>query len=93
MAYNLMARQHNQAKNAMSMTPEAIFKDYRRGMVEQSREIIRSSGSISRKLGTSKCGQKDQVSQLASNFAQLDSTLDNIENNLNKVCALTRRTD
>lgn len=76
-------------------TETAIYRDFCNGMKNQSREQIRLAGEIARRMtrGSNQTRQSDTLLTAASNFASVENHLENIENNLNKVCALTRRTN
>lgn len=71
----------------------SIYRDFCNGMKNQSREQIRLAGEIARRItkGTYLSRQPDTLTAAASNFCLVEGHLENIENNLNKVCALTRR--
>lgn len=71
-----------------------IYRDFCNGMRNQSREQLRLVGDIARRIsrGSSQLKSADTLSAVASNFCQVEPHLDNIENNLNKVSALTRQT-
>lgn len=70
-----------------------IYRDFSNGMRNQSREHIRLVGDIARRLtkGTNLSKPSDTLSIAALNFSQVETHLENVENNLNKVCALTRQ--
>lgn len=72
---------------------DAIYRDFCNGMKNQSREQIRLAGEIARRItrGAHLSRQSDTLITAASNFCSVENNLENIENNLNKVCALTRR--
>lgn len=70
-----------------------IYKDFCNGMRNQSREQVRLAGEIARRIskGTPSSRPSDTLISAATNFYQIETNLENIENNLNKVCALTRQ--
>ena len=70
----------------------SIYKDFCNGLKNQSREHIRLTGEIaSRATKSFSTGRSaDSISATISNFCRVEIQLENIENNLNKVCALTR---
>lgn len=70
----------------------SIYVDFCKGMRNQSRDQVRFAGSIAHRL-TKIYSAKDTeiLSSVAANFCQLETNLENIENNLNKVAALTRQ--
>lgn len=70
----------------------SIYKDFCDGMKNQSREHIRLTGEIARRItkATSSSKSADTLASTIANFCQAETHLENIENNLNKVCALTR---
>lgn len=71
-----------------------IYKEFCNGMRNQSREHIRLAGNIARRIsrGTNLSRTSDTLNTSAANFCQIETHLENIENNLNKVSALTRNT-
>lgn len=75
-------------------TSNTIYRDFCIGMRNQARDQLRLAGEIARRSsqGTSSSRNSDILYTAAHNFAQLETNLENIENNLNKVCALTRQT-
>lgn len=78
--------------NQRSATENSIYLDFLNGMKNQSKECVRLSGEIAHNIskGTFPSRTSDTLSTTIGNFRQLESHLENIENNLNKVCALTR---
>ena len=70
-----------------------IYRDFCNGMRNQSREQIRLAGDIARRIsrGSSLFKTPDTLNTAATNFCQVEVNLENIENNLNKVSALTRQ--
>lgn len=70
---------------------EAIYKYFCDGMKNQSRDQIRIAGDVAR-LATKNYHSSGSIESTISNFSQIESQLENIENNLNKVCCLTRQT-
>lgn len=75
-------------------TNYTIYRDFCNGMKNQSREQVRLAGDIARKItrGSGQTKSSDTLSGVTLNFCQIETHLDNIENNLNKVSALTRQT-
>lgn len=71
-----------------------IYKDFCNGMKNQFKEQVRLSGEIARKITKPAHPSKssDTLCSVATNFCQIETHLENIENNLNKVSALTRQT-
>ena len=69
-----------------------IYKDFCNGMKNQSREQIRLAGDIAKLIpkAITSTKQTDHLQTLIPNFCQIDTHLENIETNLNKVCALAR---
>lgn len=69
-----------------------IVRDFCNGMKNAAREQIRLSGEIARSLKVKGTLPKssDTLSEAISSFCQVEHNLENIENNLNKVSALTR---
>lgn len=70
-----------------------IVRDFCAGMRNAARDQIRLSGQIVRSLhvkGTSPTRSSDTLGDVINSFCQVETHLDNIENNLNKVSALTR---
>lgn len=69
-----------------------IYKDFCDRMKNQSREQIRIAGDIAKRVskGSHPSKSPDTINSVPLNFCQIEAHLDNIENNLNKVCALTR---
>jgi hypothetical protein len=79
--------------NAASDTDHVIYRDFCNGMKNQSREQIRLAGDIARRLprGISNLSRSGDALQTSiNNFCQIDSRLENIDNNLNKLSALTK---
>lgn len=71
-----------------------IYRDFSNGMNNQSREIVRLIGDITRRIskGASVSKQIEPLNSAYANFCQIEVNLENIENNLNKVYALSRQT-
>ena len=71
----------------------AIYKDFCNGMRNQSREQVRIAGDIACRMtkGSPSSRSSDALYSAATSFCQIEGHLENIENNLNKVCALTRQ--
>lgn len=71
-----------------------IYRDFCNGMKNQSKEQLRLAGDIARRItkGIQPGKPSDSLTIAASNFIRIESNLENIENNLNKVCALTKQT-
>lgn len=78
--------------NSRTNTNNTIYREYCNGMKNQSREHIRLAGEIARRLTKTTFPSKpsDNLNVAITNFCQLEVHFENIENNLNKVCALTR---
>lgn len=70
-----------------------IYRDFSNGMKLQSREQVRSLGDIVRRMskGVSITSQTEVLNSACASFCQVEINLENIENNLNKVCALSRQ--
>lgn len=75
-------------------TDNTIYRDFCIGMKNQTLDQLRLAGEIARRAsqGASSARNSDILYTTAHNFAQLETNLENIEDNLNKVCALTRQT-
>lgn len=75
------------------MQDTTVYKDFCDRMKNQSREQLRIAGDIAKRVskGSHLSKSSDTINLAASNFCQIEIHLDNIENNLNKVCALTRQ--
>lgn len=70
-----------------------IVRDFCNGMKNAAKEQVRLTGEIARSLkvkGTIPTRSSDTLSDTISSFCQIEHNLENIENNLNKVSALTR---
>lgn len=76
------------------MNDNTIYRDFCHGMKNHSKEQIRLAGEIAKRItrGSHPSKTSDTLNIAATNFCQIESNLENIENNLNKVCALTRQT-
>lgn len=76
-----------------SMQDTTIYKDFCDRMKNQSREQLRIAGDIAKRVskGNHLSKSSDTINLVSSNFCQIEPHLDNIENNLNKVRALTRQ--
>lgn len=68
---------------------DVIYKDYCDGMKNHSRDHIRSAGNIARSI--TKGATHSTLASTILNFVQIEPHLENIENNLNKVCVLTKQ--
>lgn len=70
-----------------------IYRDFCNGMKLQSREQVRLLGEIARRAakGITLTKQTETLNTAFANFCQVETNLENIENNLNKVCALSRQ--
>lgn len=79
--------------DSMQEVNSTIYRDFCNGMKNQSREQLRIAGDIARRIsrGTHQSKPLDSLTTSLTNFCQVEPHLENIENNLNKVCALTRQ--
>lgn len=73
--------------SASDSSDDVIYKDFRDGMRNQAREQVRLAGDLVKSVV-----KKTSLTQTINNFGQLEQHLENIENNLNKVCVLTKQT-
>lgn len=72
----------------------SIYRDFCNGMKNQSREQIRLSGDIVRRIlkGSTTIGKSGESLQGSiGSFTRLDSHLENIDNNLNKLSSITSK--
>lgn len=69
-----------------------IYNNFCNGAKNQSREQVRLAGEIARRLikGSLVTAQSDILQASILNFCQVETNLENIGNNLDKIHALTR---